>query len=213
MSPSLSGDAAGAAVRNSLGLKHLSYASAGGCQPRFAFPTVADGCATRAFGRSVSGRVGTNPGKRHVRPDGGEQGRSDSRHAIKTRQRAEGPVSSAPVDDAPRECRTDTRQTRELRRVRVVQVDALTRQQGTRESGGGARRLAQRPPPAPGSRGRGRVTHQGDVTGRGLRRPREGEADAGAGEHETGEDQSSAAVIHNHNLGLTASATDYQMTQ
>src|SRR3989442_4762134 len=61
MSPSLSGVAAGAAVRNSLGLKHLSYASVGGCQPRFAFRTVADACVTRVLADRHHGAPGAIP--------------------------------------------------------------------------------------------------------------------------------------------------------
>src|SRR5437879_6146450 len=142
-------------------------------------------------------------------PDRSEQGRPYPRHAVDARQAAEGAMGCAPVNDAPRERRTHTREARDLRHVCVVQVDALTGQQGTREPGRDPRRLAQRPV----SQGGGRVTDECDVPGRGLRRPRERKPDAGTRERETGEDQGGAAVVHNHNLGLTSSESDYQMTQ
>src|SRR5947208_14748194 len=110
------------------------------------------------------------PRKHDVGSERLKQLRTHPRHTVEPRQAAERTVLLPPRDDPLRERGPDSRETRDLRHVSAVEVDALTGEQRPRQPGGG--------PGGGGEPSGGRVHgHQPHVAGRRGRGGREGQPD------------------------------------
>src|SRR5439155_17135723 len=135
------------------------------------------------------------PRKHDVGSERLKQLRTHPRDTVEPRQPAERTVLLPPRDDPLRERGPDSRETRDLRHVGAVEVDALTGEQRPRQPGGG--------PGGGGEPSRRRVYgHQPHVAGRRGRGGGEGQTHTRAGEREQGEQQRGATVVHDRTLAV-----------
>src|SRR5439155_20519202 len=185
ISPSLSEVAAAVAVRNSLKMNSITYLAAKGSQPRRGGWWRLWRAVEVGGGRSMTSTIvhqppltspsWHRPRKHDVGSERLKQLRTHPRHTVEPRQPAERTVLLAPRDDPLRERGPDSRETRDLRHVGAVEVDALTGEQRPRQPGGG--------PGRGGEPSRRRVYgHQPHVAGRRGRGGGEGQTHTRAGE-------------------------------
>src|SRR5439155_1323013 len=139
ISPSLSEVAAAVAVRNSLKMNSITYLAAKGSQPRRGGWWRLWRAVEVGGGRSMTSTIvhqppltspsWHRPRKHDVGSERLKQLRTHPRHTVEPRQPAERTVLLAPRDDPLRERGPDSRETRDLRHVGAVEVDALTGEQ------------------------------------------------------------------------------------
>jgi len=130
------------------------------------------------------------PRKLHVRAQRFDEPRADAGHAVKTGETAKRAVLVSPRDDPLRQRGADAGQSRDLRHVGAIEVDALAREQRAGEARG---RAGGFPQPAGWRRvDRGELHVARRCGGRGSERI----ADPGAGQREAGEEQCGVTVVH-----------------